>query len=396
MFLPSLVGGGAQRAVLYLANAFAELGHRVDLVLCEVRGPYLTEVHEQVRVVGLDGGPVWRGRLGALSADFRAFKSVLRPVLLAPRTDDVIEFLPGMVHYLRTERPDTLLSALTYANLVALWARRLAQVSTRITVSERNTLSVNVSLARKRRKWRWRYLPQMVGRFYPGADNIISVSNGVADDLARCASIPRERIRTIYNPLVTPELRASAATTPEHPWFKESMPPLILGAGKLHEQKDFPTLLRAFARLRSKRKVKLIILGEGKRRPDLLALADGLGIRDDVSLPGFVDNPFAYMARASVFALSSAWEGLPGVLIQALACGCPVVSTDCPSGPDEILENGRYGRLVPVGDDAALAEAMARTLDTPPSSEFLRTRAEAFSTDRVLSQYSDILLPKKL
>src|SRR5262249_43075680 len=146
-----------------------------------------------------------------------------------------------------------------------------------------------------------------------------------------------------------------------HPWFRPSAPPVVLGAGRLHAQKDFPTLLRAFAQVRAKREARLMILGEAKcaeYRTELMALAAQLGIADDVMLPGFVANPFAYMARAAVFVLSSAWEGLPTVLIEALASGCPVVSTACPSGPREILENGKYGPLVPVGDDTALANAI--------------------------------------
>ena len=169
-------------------------------------------------------------------------------------------------------------------------------------------------------------------------------------------------------------------------------PPLLLAAGRLAPAKDFATLLRAFARVRARRPVHLVILGEGGLRHTLEKQLRELGIEADVELHGFVDNPFAWMSRASLFVLSSAWEGSPGVLVEAMACGCPVVSTDCPSGPDEILDGGRYGRLVPVGDAAALTEAIATTLDATIDREALRARAREFDVDRAIERYLDVLL----
>ena len=200
---------------------------------------------------------------------------------------------------------------------------------------------------------------------------------------------------TIYNPVVTAELVSQSRAPLDHPWLQLGAPPVILGVGRLHEQKDFPTLLRAFARVRAKREARLIILGEAKHaeyRTELTTLAAQLGIANDVMFPGFVDNPFAYMAHAAVFVLSSAWEGLPTVLIEALACGCPVVSTDCPSGPAEILENGKYGPLVPVGDDVALADAICSVLNTPPNRDWLRARGALFGVDHVADRYLGVLL----
>jgi glycosyltransferase involved in cell wall biosynthesis len=169
---------------------------------------------------------------------------------------------------------------------------------------------------------------------------------------------------------------------------------VVLAAGRLTPTKDVPTLLRAFARARTVLNARLMILGEGKnaeesaeRRLELIALATELGVAEDVSMPGFVDNPFAYMARASVFVLSSLWEGFGNVLVEALACGCPVVSTDSPDGPGEILDRGRYGRLVPVGDHGAMAEAILATLRAPPDPDVLRSRAAMFSVDRAVESY---------
>jgi glycosyltransferase involved in cell wall biosynthesis len=227
---------------------------------------------------------------------------------------------------------------------------------------------------------------------YPKADAIVAVSEGVAEDVTRVTGISRDRITTIYNPVVTPELENLRHAPLDHPWFAPSSPPLILGVGKFKIQKDFPTLLRAFARVRAVRPARLLILGEGRKRAELENLARELGVANDVALPGFVPNPFPYMTRASLFVLSSAWEGLPGALVEALACGCPVVSTDCPSGPAEILAGGLYGPLVPVGNDTALAEAILSALDVPPDRDRLRARAALFSVDRATDRYLEVLL----
>jgi glycosyltransferase involved in cell wall biosynthesis len=210
--------------------------------------------------------------------------------------------------------------------------------------------------------------------------------------------VPSAKVKVIYNPTVTPEIFRKATEPVQHPWFVDNRVPIILAAGRLHRQKDFPTLLRAFSLLRQNRPCRLVILGDGKkrRRKALRQLAKQLGIEKDVSLPGFVENPFAYMARANLFVLSSAWEGFGNVIVEALACGCPVVSTDCRSGPREILDNGRYGRLVPVGDPEALARAMLEALDDPDNPcdrETRIQRAMEFSVDKIVDEYLKVLLP---
>jgi glycosyltransferase involved in cell wall biosynthesis len=280
-----------------------------------------------------------------------------------------------------------MLAALNFTNLTALWARRLAGVPTRLVVSERNTLSVRAARGARR----LRRLPRLARHFYPWADALAAVSDGVADDLARVLGVPRKDICTTWNPVVTPDIERRAAEALDHPWFQPGEPPVVLAAGKLKRQKDFATLLEAFALLRARRPARLVILGEGPERPRLESLVATLGVAGDVALPGFVANPFAYMARSAVFALSSAWEGLPGVLIQALACGCPVVSTDCPSGPSEVLDAGVYGPLVPVGDAPALARALESVIEAPPPRERLRQRARLFSADRSASRYLALL-----
>lgn len=356
LFLPSLHGGGAERVMLTLAKGFAERGLSVDLVLARAEGPYLAEVPSSVHLVDLK----------------------------APR---VLLALPSLVSYLRRERPRALISALDHANVLALWARALARVPVRVVVSVHNTLSLATSHAQNLRA---RWIPLCIRLFYPWADAVVAVSQGVAEDLIRLTGLPREKIEIIYNPVVTPELLAKAQEPLDHPWFAPGEPPVILGVGRLTEQKDFPTLIRAFALVRAQRPVRLMILGEGKDRPKLEALVRELGLQDDVALPGFVPNPFAYMVRAAVFVLSSRWEGLPTVLIEALACGTPVVSTDCPSGPREILEDGKWGRLVPVGDVDALADAIRMTLDAPDCLD-AKARVGEFDAEKVVDDYLKVL-----
>jgi glycosyltransferase involved in cell wall biosynthesis len=295
----------------------------------------------------------------------------------------------GLTRYLEEIQPDALLAAGEYANLTALRSRQRARGGTRIVTSEHIHISQSASGGVWRRKW---LLPGAVRRLYPGADAIVTVSEGASDDLASFARLPRDRVTTIYNPVVTPELKAKRDAPLDHPWFGSGMPPVFVCVAQLRDQKDLPTLLHAFARLRSGRPARLLLLGEGNRRAELERLVAELGLGDDVALPGFVDNPMAYMARAAACVLSSRYEGLPTVLIEALACGCPVVSTDCPSGPAEILEGGRYGTLVPVGDPEALADAMADVLERPPPKALLFERAEDFRPERAAEQYLEVLL----
>lgn len=330
-FLPSLNGGGAERVILNLAQGITERGLPVDLVLAAAEGALLDQLPASVRMVNLR----------------------------APR---VLRSLGPLAGYLRRERPRVLISSMNYANLVALWAARLAGQSTPVVVTVHTTLS--------RSRPQQSRLSATLGRhllrtFYPWASSVVAVSRGAADDLARSSGLPRDLVEVVYNPVITPEAVLAAARTPDHPWFAPGQPPVILGVGRLTQQKDFPTLIRAFAEVRRRRPARLMILGEGEDRPELTALAAQLGVAGDVALPGFRDNAMAYMAGSRLFVLSSAWEGLPTVLIEAMAAGARVVSTDCPSGPREILQNGLLGALVPVGDPAALAQAMLEALERP-------------------------------
>lgn len=358
IFMPSLFGAGGQRSMLNLAHGIAECGYAVDLVLAQAEGEFLPNVQPSIRVVDLKAS--------------RALTS-----------------LPALVRYLRREQPEVMLSVFGYVNIVALWAWRLARVPTKLFVNEQNTVSMEAGNASS---WRMRLTPSLMKRFYPWADGIVVVSEGVREDMAAVTDIPPERITVIYNPSVArADVHEKAQEPVDHPWFEPDQPPVLVAVGRLQPQKDYPMLIEAFARLRATHEAHLLILGEGKERPALEALVAQSGLEQDVSLPGFVDNPYAYMARASLFVLSSRWEGLPTVLIEALCCGTPAVATNCPSGPQEILRGGEYGRLVPVGDADAFAQAIRMTLDNgttaPPPESW-----HPYEQETVVGQYISLLL----
>lgn len=373
IYIYGLTGGGATRRTLTLAEGFAARGHRVDLVVVSAKGPLMRELPRRVRLVALDSPAV---RTAAHIKWRRRRKQILVSVA-------------ALARYLRRERPDVLMSAANHVHMSAVWARRLAGVSIPLVLRVSNHLThSHLSETRRQRPMRlW-----LARRLYGWADAAIGVSRGISEDLAQHTAIPKARIITIYNPTFTAESLHKAASPLEHPWLTPDSPPVILGAGRLTTQKDFPTLLRAFARIRKRCPARLVILGEGKSRPALIDLATDLGIVQEMMLPGFVDNPFAWMSRSAVFVLSSVWEGFPGVLIEAMACGCPVVSTDCPSGPAEILNGDEYGPLVSMGDDKALAEAVLNTLQEPLDPAKLRARAAEYSVDRALDRYLEVLL----
>lgn len=390
VLMPSLTGGGAERGMLQLAAAFAADGHDVDLLLTRVKGRHGDKVPPELSRVPLRRAPPIVGRAQAMRAAGSDRFALLRPVLLPLKSSWALCYLPDLVRYLCERKPDALISANSWPNLVALWAKQLARVDTRIVVTERVQLSQRVRhLAGK---WRWRHLPELIHRTYPRADWVVAVSQGVMDDLVSCAGLPQERVLAIDNPVVTPALLQQAEAPLSHPWLDPINPPLV-AVGRLHPQKNFPLLLRAFARVRTQRpSARLIILGEGAERTRLEQLARELGIADAVAFPGFVDNPYAFMSRAAALVLSSDYEGLPTVLIEGLACGVPVVSTDCPSGPAEILDHGRFGRLVPVGDEPALAAAILATLETPGDRRALRQRGLDFTAEAAARRYLPLLL----
>lgn len=344
---------GVDRAAKHLIPALARRGYRVDLLKVRRHGPDLEACPPGVRVVDLGS----RHTFGCL---------------------------PGILRYLHRQRPVVMLSDKDRVNRMALLGRALAGVPTRLLLSSGTTISIDLANRGPVERWIQRH---SMGRLYPFADQVIVTSRGVADDMAAYTGLARERIRVVPSPVVPASLFEAELPRPDHPWLGRPGEPLILSAGELCGRKDFATLLRAFARVRAERPCRLMILGRGSAREPLLKLAGELGIAQDLALPGYLPHPYAYMAHADLFVFTSRWEGLGFVLIEALAVGTPVVSTDCPSGPSEILEGGRYGALVPVGDAAALAAAMLTTLDEPLPKERLQRAARPYEIEASTDAY---------
>lgn len=344
---------GVDRAAKNLIPALSRRGYRVDLLKVRRHGPVLDEAPRGVRVVDLGSRHTYA-------------------------------CLPAIVRYLRRERPGVMLSDKDRVNRTALLARFLARVPTKLVLSSGTTISIDLSTRSPVERWIQR---NSMGKLYPFAESVIVTSAGVADDMSEYTGLGRERIKVVPSPVVPATLFDAKLPAPDHPWFAEASVPLILSAGELGTRKDFATLLRAFAQVRSHCRCRLMILGRGSEREKLLELANELGVAEDFALPGFVPQPYRYMAHADLFAFTSLWEGLGFVLIEALAVGTPVVSTDCPSGPSEVLADGKYGALVPIGDAQALSRAILQTLDDPLPPEVLREAARPFEIEAATDAY---------
>lgn len=357
LFIHSLSMGGIQKIIVRLANEFAKRGHEVDLVLAKGEGALISEVSSDVQIVNLDQQHLWMG-------------------------------LPALLRYLKRGLPDVLFAAEAPINLVAIWTKILSRRPFRLVVSVRSNMT---QYAKSDNVWYSGYIPTMIRWFYPRADKIVAVSEGVLDDLSRIFARASQKGCVVYNPVVDQELFQKAEQSVNHPWLDGDMP-VILGVGRLTHQKNFGLLLRAFATIRLNREARLIILGDGRERKALKRLAEELGIADEVSFEGFKENPYRYMSRASLFVLSSNSEGFGNVIVEALACGCPVISTDS-GGPREILQDGKWGRLVPVNDEEALAEAMSESLSETHDPSQLRKRAVDFSVDEAVDEYLEVLIP---
>lgn len=355
LFWGDLTGGGIEHVMITLAEEFLHRGVETDIILLQRKGELQGRLPPDARVFNLEAE--------------RLFESV-----------------PALAEYFRDHHPFALLSAAPYLNRVALFARVLAGVSIPIVISEHNVSPIAGSNS---------FLPdwglmQLTRQIYSLADRMIAASEAIAEGVSRSLELRREEFDIIYNPVVGPKTFELAEQSVDHPWFSDERQPVVLGAGRLVKDKGFSTLLRAFAQIRETRRARLAILGEGKKRPALEQEAKQLGVSDHVWMPGFVSNPMKYMADASVFVLSSKSEGLGNVLIEAMACGTPVVSTDCPGGPSEILEEGKYGKLVPVEDPTALATGIEAALDgdVEPAP---RSALDRFRRDRVAEQYLNVL-----
>lgn len=358
LYLPALRSGGAARIMLTLAQAFRSMGLATDLVASKMIGAFQDYVPDDIHPIGLGCERGW-------------------PVA------------PMFLRYLYRRRPTHILSTVYAANNIAPWVSRLSGLHPRVVVHQETTLTEY-----EREGWRYKrptYLSKMRLN-YRLADAVLVNSCGTGEDLVRHRIVGPDKLRLVPNPIVGPDMDRQREMATGHPWLEQSEVPVIVGAGRLDAVKDFPTLIRAFALLRRRRQARLLILGEGGGLQQFRELSENLGIAGDVDFPGFVENPCAYFAAAAVFAHSSLWEGFGNVLVEAMAMGTPVVATDCPGGPKEILLNGRLGPLAPVGDAEAMAAAIEQTLVNPVDGDLLRRRARSFSIDAVAPRFLEVLL----
>lgn len=353
--LPDLRGGGAERLHVHLANDWVQRGHSVEFLLMRKHGELLPLLAPEVTVV-----------------DFGV--------------DRIRQLARPLSKYLKQSRPDVILSAMWPLTSVTVIAWLLSGRHGKVFLSDHVQLSVScvrelgISPA---------FLGTLMWITYPFATGIIAVSQGVKEDICHMGRFPEARVKVIYNPAATGVSPHRASQVVRESLWGNGFVNHIISVGTLKEQKDHETLIRAFARLPTELNAKLTILGEGPLRAELVSLIAQFGLQSHVSMPGFVTDPYPWLRTADLFVLSSQWEGFGNVIVEALECGLPVVSTDCPSGPAEILENGRYGKLVPVGDADALAEAMLSGLSEKHDRQALINRAKDFSVEKIAEEYLD-------
>ena len=382
--------------VLRTAAGLVSRGHRVDVVLFEPTVAYAEDIPRQARFVVLCGytrwarrefdvapgsaSVLWRRERVSVSRLARLIVTILAKYgsgcLLLLLRRRVLAYALRLARYLEREQPDVVFANLPHSEFAALFAAIMVSAPSSpppIVPIIRGVTRPEAGLAR------WRRL------LTPEAAHYVTVSQGMAENISSVCHVPEVMITTIYNPAYSSGIAQQALAPADHPWFTDGGPPIILSVGRLAQDKDYFTLLDAFHTvLRAECSYRLLILGEGKLRRVLEEQVRSLGLEHHVSLPGWSDNPYAFMSRAALFVLSSRQEAFGNVLVEALACGCPAVATDCP-GPSEILKDP--GLLAPVGDPSALAQVMLRALNRPRDSNALRTKAAQYSIEKAAIAY---------
>ena len=423
--IPDLGGGGAEQVILSVCKCLIVAGCQLDLVLFKHRGALLPLIPEGLRLFTFDlkyflqGPPFQRNAplrpaigprwfrlacqwLPNLIRLYRQFPSIINKKEPKEATLRFSVLATQMAVYLDQEKPDTVLASLPLAHIVCLLGRRLACHSPIIIASVQNIIAsksnISAPMMDDLPKIHKQYclndaaIEAQTVSLLPDTDWVHAASQGVAKNLRLKTKINKKKIITIYNPAFSEEILTQAKQRPEYPWFgQQNDKKWLISIGRLSPQKDHATLLRAFRIVVQQYDACLMILGEGPARGALGILAQKLDIGQQVFMPGFVANPFPFLACSDVFILSSRWEGFGNVLVEAMACGCPVVSTDCPHGPREILQDGHFGPLVPPGDPEQLAEAIVATLANSPDSARLIARAKDFSVAVIFPQYRKLL-----
>lgn len=344
--------GGVQRVALNLCTGLVEKGHDIEVVLVNAEGELLNELPEEVSVIDLG-------------------------------EDRVATTVFPLRRYLNRKNPDVLYAMMTEINIIATIAHRLSRVDSRLILSEHNMPTNSIDSKKDLA------VMKLATLTYSLADHAVAVSNGVYEDLLNVSRLSESKISQVHNPININRIRTDASEQVSHRWLNNDDYNVVISAGRHVPQKGFDTLIESFSRVKDEN-LRLLILGKGDETESLKEIATNLGIKDRVEFPGFVENPFAYISRADVFVLSSQYEGFGMVLVEALACGCAVVSTNCPSGPEEILKGGEYGPLVPVGAVDELTSGIERVLDSPPTSDELESRARDFAVNKIASEYEDV------
>lgn len=365
-FLPSLEPGGTERNVVNLLNHLDKNTYRVSLLLGTAKGDFINQLGKNISITDLNA-PSTGGLFFALAA------------------------------YFKKERPEIFVCAFPRINIICLLARLYAACDVKIVITEHSVFSMLPVIAKTffRRLFAKLAMPTLARWLYPKADAIVCVSQGIADDLSAIIR-DSKRIKVIYNPVISSAVYESARQPVAESWLAEHKEPIVAAAGRLVDCKDYPTLLAAFSKAVKQHPARLVILGRGPKKDALIRLCADLGISSRVEFLGFKENPYQYMKLASVFVLSSLQEGFGNVIIEAMACGTPVISTDCPVGPAEIISHEKNGLLVPVASPDSLARAIVRLLANPSLrktlSEAGRQRAKDFSVEQSTGQYQDIFL----
>jgi glycosyltransferase involved in cell wall biosynthesis len=329
--------------------------------------------------------------LNASAAELAAYPDIPIVTLNVNRT---VFSLLATIRYLRAERPDVILPMPWYFNIVAIWAKYLSRVNTKVIIGEHNIISLEASIEH-RDKLRLRFLPILMRYTYPYGDGLVGVSQDTITDLVETLNIKAQiPMQVILNPIDPNRVQHLARAPIEHPWFQPGQLPTIVTVARLAKQKQLDGLLCAFAQVVKVTPARLLILGEGPLRAELEQLCRDLGIAGSVAMPGYDPNPYRYLANCDLFVLASAWEGCPIALQEAMACGAAVVVTDSPGGMKDIIADGQFGLLVPNGDRSALAQGMLQILTQPDLKQDYRDRSLRRSADfedvKIAKQYLEL------